>query len=65
MPGLEGKVQVGGSRKVKLKEMKPGVYSLDMKKGDEAVLFSGGKMPDLTLSPVAAEKDELNSFGLS
>jgi hypothetical protein len=64
IPGLEGQVQVAGNRKFKLEEIKPGVYSLDLKKGEEAVLWSGDKMPELTLSPVAAEKDKLNSFGL-
>jgi hypothetical protein len=65
MPQLEGKVKVAGKRKFKLKEVKPGVYTLDMKTGDEAVLFTGGQMPELTLSPVAAEKDKLNCFGLT
>ena len=55
---------VAGNRKFKLEEIKPGVYSLDLKNGEEAVLWSGGKMPELILSPVAAEKDKLNSFGL-
>jgi len=65
IPGLEGKVQVAGSRIFKLKEIKPGVYSLDLKKGEEAVLWSGDKMPNLTLAPVAAEQDKCNPFGLN
>ena len=64
MPGLEGRVQVAGSRAFALTEMNAGVYSLDLKKGEEAILWSGEKMPDLTLSPVAADRDKPNSFGL-
>lgn len=65
IPGLEGKVQVAGDRKFKLKEIKPGVYSLDLKKGEEAFLWSGGSMPSLTVSPVVATQEERYSFGLN
>ena len=64
MPGLEGAVQVAGNRRFKIKELKTGMFSLDLRKGDEAVLWSGDQMPDLTISPVAAERDKCNSFGL-
>jgi hypothetical protein len=65
MPGLDGKVQVFGSRRFNLKELKPGLFELDIKKGEEAILFSGDKMPDLKITPVPAEKSKCNSFGLN
>lgn len=44
-PGLEGKVKVSGSRPFTLKELKPGLFELDLKKGEEAVLSSGVETP--------------------
>ena len=63
IPGLQGEVKVAGKRPFTLKQIKPGVYSLDLQKGEEAVLWRGNEMPDLTLSPVAAQKDQCNRFG--
>lgn len=37
-PGLEGPIQVSGDRPFILSEVAPGVYQIDMKKGDEVVL---------------------------
>ena len=39
-PGIEGQIQVGGDRRFILKEVSPGVFQIDMKKGDEVVLGS-------------------------
>jgi hypothetical protein len=38
-PGIEGKLQVGGGRHLSLNEVSPGVYQIDLKKGDEVVLY--------------------------
>jgi alpha-L-fucosidase 2 len=38
-PGLDGKVRIKGNRKHKLKKLSPGVYEIDMKKGDEVLLY--------------------------
>jgi alpha-L-fucosidase 2 len=64
MPALDGKIQVSGNRKFELKEIKQGRYSLDLKQGEEAILWSGDQMPDLTISPLPAEPGKSNSFGL-
>jgi alpha-L-fucosidase 2 len=65
IPGLEGKVQVAGSRQLTLEAIKPGVYALDLQQGEEALLWGGGQMPDLTLEPVATELGQGNPFGLN
>lgn len=44
--------------------MKPGVSSLDLKKGEKAVLWSGAKVPKLILAPATAVKDQYNRAGL-
>lgn len=64
IPGLGGKVQVAGSRTFTLTESKPGRYSLDLKKGEEAILWSGTKRPAFTLAPVAVDEEAGNRFGL-
>ena len=40
-------------------------YSLDLKKGEEAFLWSGESMPSLTVSPVVATQEKRYSFGLN
>jgi hypothetical protein len=37
-PGISGEVQVKSSRRIKLKQMSPGTYEIDMKKGEEVLL---------------------------
>ncbi len=64
MPGLEGKVEVSGDRGFNLKELKSGVFELDLKKGEEAVLWSGDKIPELNIAPVPAERGKCNAYGL-
>lgn len=38
-PNLEGEVHIKSNRKPKLKEVSPGIYELDLKKGDEILLY--------------------------
>lgn len=64
MPELEGVLQVTGSREFQLKKIKARLYSLDLRKGEEAILWSGDQVPDLTLLPVAIAENQWNSFGL-
>ncbi|HKL21659.1 MAG TPA: hypothetical protein VJ904_07630, partial [Tichowtungia sp.] len=64
MPALEGEIHVSGSRTFRLEEAGAGRYSLDLKAGEEAVLWSGSRMPNLTLSPLPAEPGKTNSFGI-
>ena len=37
--GIEGKIQVFGDGRFALNEVSPGVYQIDMKKGEEVVLY--------------------------
>ena len=38
-PGLDGQVRIKGNRKHNLKQVSPGIYEIDMKKGDEVLLY--------------------------
>jgi hypothetical protein len=64
VPGLVGDVQVRGNRAFNLEEIRPGMYTLDLQKGEEAILWAGGVMPELTLQPVATEPSAYYHFGL-
>ena len=63
-PGLPGKVNATGTREFRLEELEPGLFSLDLKKGEEAILWSGEAQPEFVLTPVAPQAGRLNSFGL-
>jgi hypothetical protein len=64
MPGLEGKVEVSGPRPFNLKELKRGVFELDLKKGEEAVLWSGEAILAPHIAPIPAERGKCNVYGL-
>ncbi|MEE9601935.1 MAG: hypothetical protein V3V75_01420 [Thermoguttaceae bacterium] len=57
-------VNLAGPKDVKLEKLGDGLFKLDMKQGQTAVLYSGDKMPELIIVPVSAENDKKNSFGL-
>ncbi|OVE75468.1 hypothetical protein BVX97_04495 [bacterium E08(2017)] len=61
---FEGEFQVSGSREFRLKELDNGLHSLDLKQGEQAILWSGGKMPKLTISPIPPEPGKRSAFGL-
>jgi hypothetical protein len=65
IPGLDGEVNVSGYRNFDLLEVSPGVFTLDLKRGEEAILWIGTEMPDLTLAPVPEDEDNCNSFGIN
>lgn len=51
-PGMEGNIKLTGNRNYVLKEEKPGVFTLDLKKGEEAIMWTGEKLPGLVITPV-------------
>ena len=38
-PAFDGEVRIKSERPLKLKQVSPGIYEIDMKKSDEAVLY--------------------------
>jgi alpha-L-fucosidase 2 len=50
-PGLSGQIHIESDSQLKLKQVSPGIYEIDMKKGDEVLLYKGkeeaeSKAPD-------------------
>ena len=64
IPGLDGKVKVSGKRNFDLQEVSPGVFTLDLERGEEAILWSGKQIPELIIAPVPAERKR-SMFDLS
>jgi len=57
--------QVVGSRKFKLKKTADKIYSLDLKKGEEAIIKSAGSTSDLTITSVKNKTGKPNWYGLN
>ncbi len=64
MPGLGDKIHVIGKRQFNLMEINPGVFTLDIKKGEQVILWSGDKLPSFRITPLPPETRKCNSFGL-
>jgi len=47
----------------KLEETTEGCYKIDLKKGEEVILYPGNIKPDLAIKPLAMDKNKLNYFG--
>ena len=58
-PNLPGIVRAT----VPLKSVGNGVYELALKKGEEAILYTGDKLPTCEIRPVAANPARCNYFG--
>jgi alpha-L-fucosidase 2 len=62
-PGIDGPIHVSAASAVTVTAVKAGLYRLDLRKGEEAILFGGDQPPDLALLPVTA-KINSNPWGL-
>jgi alpha-L-fucosidase 2 len=59
-PGLEGEVNAT----VPLKAADDGAYDLTLAKGQEALLYTGARVPKCEVAPVAADPAKCNFYGL-
>jgi len=57
-------LKVLANREMKLTPRSPGVWSLDLKKGEAAVLYAGDGKPKLEVAPVAMKEEKRNRYGL-
>jgi len=63
-PSLEGDVKVRAGRDIALKPRGDGTFDLDLKKGEEVILYSGPDAPVLRIQPLPHDLSERNPFGL-
>jgi len=53
-----------GKRKFTLDDLGDGVYSLDLKKDEEVLLYSDNALPDLHIAPFPDQIEKRNRYGL-
>lgn len=63
MADLEGEIRVVGNKPVSFKKSAPNIFELDLKKGEQAILYAGSELCDLTIEPIEAEAALCNYFG--
>lgn len=61
---IAGPIACTGSRPFTLSRHDDGSMSIDLRKGEYAVLYPEGSEPDLTIAPVPANPDAIRSFGV-
>jgi len=64
-PNLDGPLQIVSEREIACEEVSPGVYALDLRAGEEALLYTGDAPSSTDLAPVAVTSGQPNSYGLS
>jgi len=62
-PGIAGEVQQQGSRKYTLKQETPVIYSIDLKLGEEIILYTSSGDPDFRITPVEGNPQYYHYFG--
>ena len=63
-PNLPGPVRAAGKREFSLRDLGGGVYELDLRQGEEALLYCGGTIPQPMVAPSPAQEGKCNRYGL-
>jgi hypothetical protein len=63
-PSIEGIPVINIQNKDKLIELGKGFWEIDLKKGEEILIYRSGIQPDFTIAPLALEPDKINYFGV-
>jgi len=63
-PNLPGPVRASGRRKVSLRDLGGGIHALDLKRGEEALLYCGQRPPTPAIAPLPAQEGKCNRYGL-
>lgn len=64
VPGFAGEPKVSGARPFRLTSVAAGCYDLDLKRGEEALLYDGRAPPTAIIAAVPANPSALNWYGL-
>ena len=63
-PNLQGQVLTLGKREFTLGDLGDGVYSLDLNKDEEVLLYSDNTLPELKIAPLPVQIEKCNRYGL-
>jgi alpha-L-fucosidase 2 len=64
IPNLPGPVRLSGRRRSVLHDLGDGIYSLDIEKGEEVLLYTGKTQPTPVIKPLPAQEENCNRYGL-
>ena len=63
-PNLNGDVKAAGARSFKLTPVGDGVWEIDLKQGEEVLLYVGATAPVAKIAAVPAKMEQFNWYGL-
>lgn len=63
-PSMNEIPRVSSQQMIKIEAMENGCYSIDLKKGEEVVLYAGNEKPDARFEPLELDKELINYFGM-
>jgi len=63
-PSIEGIPEINIQNKNRLIEVGKGFFMVDLKKGEEILIYRSGIKPDFVIEPLALEPDKTNYFGV-
>jgi len=63
-PSIDGIPDTISKNNNKIQEIEKGCYKIDLKKGEEIILYRGGSKPYFVIEPLAMEKNKINHFGI-
>jgi hypothetical protein len=63
-PAIDGIPGISNKNSIILEEVEKGCYKIDLKKGEQVILFQGTNVPDLVIEPLAMEQNKINHFGI-
>ena len=64
-PNLPGPPRVCGKRDFSLRNLGGGIHELDLRRGEEALLYSGDTLPEPIVAPLPAQEGRCNRYGLT
>jgi hypothetical protein len=63
-PKFSGLFHISSDSQITSKEVKPGVFELNLKKGQEVLLYQDDNIPETTVAPVAIPQEKANFWGV-
>ncbi|MDZ7722234.1 MAG: hypothetical protein U5R06_05245 [candidate division KSB1 bacterium] len=63
-PNISDGIKVKGSRTFYVKRVSQDVYEIDLKQGENVLIYQPGTRPDVKIQPVPAEPSQHNGYGL-
>jgi len=63
-PAIDGIPRTNSKNNNVLVELEKGFYRLDIRKGEEVILYQGDSEPEFIIEPLSLEPDSINHFGI-